>query len=1061
MDMLKRSQSLLSVLVAVALVCVSSCKDPYHYDDREPDWLGASIYDYLKSHRDSAGNPDYSYFVRIIDSCNYKDVLNRTGSKTMFVCKDKSFEEYFRNNDEGVTCFEDFTRSMLNRIMEYSMVNDANLVEMLSYEAGYVKGMVMRRETSLDPLDMLDFEKESLPAKNPYFAPYRAKGIYVLNDNTSPRLIHILQELVDVHNITDDDFAVLFNGLQHQKGDGFVLNHKIIERDITCKNGYIHVLDGLLLPRENMAAFIRKNSNLTVFNSLMDRFSAPYPDVNRSNTYRQLHPDFPLEDTIYVRRYFASLSQGGGNTLTPAGASVPESERLILDPGWNGYERNGNGRNDMAAIFVPNDQAMQEYFSPTGEGSYLYDRYHVWDSVPNDIACKFINAHMKYSFLTSLPSKFIGLKNEQWDEIGVRKEHVQEARVTTNGAVYVTNKVYPPVEYASVMAPVLVGLNTRVFNKGLADLNFDIYLKSMETVYTNGYVPPYTFIVPSDEGISNYIYPSSMGRPYHEVLDFVYNEDNSSVEAIRYQIDESDPGARVRVGSDDSRMSGSTITALMNEMLDYHIIIGELKPEQEYYQTKGMGYVRVQMTDDNNVKVWGGGNMEQNQTWGGSSGAWNDPAYSPNLTKFLNFRNGKTYMVDKVLQQPFNSVYKTLRSHSEFTDFLNACSDISDPNKLIFVSSIKNTSMIDQNVKFYIAYHYTLYVPNNAAMAKAYAAGLPTWTQINATSDQAKKRQMTAKMVDFLRYHFQDNSVFIKGYEVADTTYETSLINSATGKFYTLNVTQDGENLTLTPAASFNTGQEVPYSINKRGSVKVEKSHNLYNLMARDLYFSGANISNVSASLSDYSARTTVHELDTFLTVIKAPSLSFNYTATNKDYMIVLATTAVDDNGDGVVYNGTAANGNQVIIEKGLKYYWSLDPDTAYLIIPSSTEKKVHYWKQWKSATGTMSSEKINSVDVTATGVALSPGDVDPMYGRKLFYYKDGTKDYNFNAGRREIYDPVKDKMVSDSLLYVQAYAVSKYYENGTTTPTNATDEHLQAASKVICVNTNTGSIVK
>ena len=73
MDMLKRSQSLLSVLVAVALVCVSSCKDPYHYDDREPDWLGASIYDYLKSHRDSAGNPDYSYFVRIIDSCNYKD----------------------------------------------------------------------------------------------------------------------------------------------------------------------------------------------------------------------------------------------------------------------------------------------------------------------------------------------------------------------------------------------------------------------------------------------------------------------------------------------------------------------------------------------------------------------------------------------------------------------------------------------------------------------------------------------------------------------------------------------------------------------------------------------------------------------------------------------------------------------------------------------------------------------------------------------------------------------------------------------------------------------------
>lgn len=1041
MDMLKRSQSLLSVLVAVALVCVSSCKDPYYYDDREPDWLGASIYDYLKSHRDSAGKPDYSYFVRIIDSCNYKEVLAKTGSKTMFVCKDKSFEEYFRNNEDGITCFEDFNRSMLNRIMEYSMVNDANLLEMLSYESGYVKGMVMRRETSLDPLDMLDFEKESLPAKNPYFAPYRAKGMYILNDNTSPRLIHLLQELVDVHNITDEDFAVLFNGLKHEKGDGFVLNHKIIEKDITCKNGYIHVLDGLLLPRENMATYIRENDNLSTFNSLMDRFSAPYPDVSRTNTYRQLHPDFPLEDTIYVRRYFSSLSQGGSNTLTPSGISVPEEERLIFDPGWNSYERGGNGRNDMAAMFVPSNQAMSEYFSPTGEGSYLYDRYHIWDSVPNDIASKFINAHMKYSFLTSLPSKFIGLKNEQWDEIGVRKEHVETARVTTNGAVYVTSKVYPPIEYASVMAPVLVGLDTRVFNKAIKDLNFDIYLKSMETVYSGGYVPPYTFIIPSDEGISNYIYPSSLMRDYHEVLDFVFNAEDNAVQAIRYEINEADPSSRVRVGSDDSRLGGAPISALMNEMLDYHIILGELKPEQEYYQTKGMGFIRVQMTDDNNVKIWGGGNMEQNQTWGGSSGAWNDAAYSPNLTKFLNFRNGKTYMVDKVLQQPFNSVYKTLGSHAQFSDFLNACADISDVNKLIFKSNINNTSVIDQNVSFYIGYHYTLYVPNNAAMAKAYAAGLPTWAQINAVTDQAKKRQMTAKMVDFLRYHFQDNSIFIKGDLVSDSTFETALINSSTGKFFTLNISQDGQDLTIKPTAVSNSGQELPYDRNARGVIKVNKSNNLYNLMARDIYFSGSDKQRVTASLSDYSARTTVHELDTFLTVIKAPTLTFSYTATNPNYMIILAGTAVDDNGDGVVYNGTAAAGNQVIIEKGLNYFWSSNADSVPVVLASQ-----------QLPLSQVVSDPARVVNRASAATDNSPGDVDPIFGaRRMFYYKDGTRPYNFNVGRAE----------GDSLLYVQAYAVSKYYENGTTTPSSASDKHLQAVSNIICVNTNTGTIVK
>ncbi|MDD3431014.1 MAG: adenylate cyclase, partial [Bacteroidales bacterium] len=134
------------------LLVVGACKDPYIYDDEEPDWLGSSIYDYLVE------KGEYTYFTRIIDTCNYSEVLAKTGSKTMFVCKDSAFEEYFRNNTEGIRRFEDFSKSQLNQIMEYAMVNDASLIETLSYAVGYVKGQVMRRATSLDPFDMLSFE---------------------------------------------------------------------------------------------------------------------------------------------------------------------------------------------------------------------------------------------------------------------------------------------------------------------------------------------------------------------------------------------------------------------------------------------------------------------------------------------------------------------------------------------------------------------------------------------------------------------------------------------------------------------------------------------------------------------------------------------------------------------------------------------------------------------------------------------------------------------------------------------------------------------------------------
>ena len=57
---------LMPMLVSVML-CVS-CREDYIYDEQEPEWLGESIYDYLVEQ----GN--YTYYVRLIDELDYKDV---------------------------------------------------------------------------------------------------------------------------------------------------------------------------------------------------------------------------------------------------------------------------------------------------------------------------------------------------------------------------------------------------------------------------------------------------------------------------------------------------------------------------------------------------------------------------------------------------------------------------------------------------------------------------------------------------------------------------------------------------------------------------------------------------------------------------------------------------------------------------------------------------------------------------------------------------------------------------------------------------------------------------
>ena len=74
----KRKSTLLAILslVIASAFVMSSCEEGYTLGKEDPDWLGSSIYDYLKS------NGNYTNTVRLIDDLGYAPVLSKTGSKT-------------------------------------------------------------------------------------------------------------------------------------------------------------------------------------------------------------------------------------------------------------------------------------------------------------------------------------------------------------------------------------------------------------------------------------------------------------------------------------------------------------------------------------------------------------------------------------------------------------------------------------------------------------------------------------------------------------------------------------------------------------------------------------------------------------------------------------------------------------------------------------------------------------------------------------------------------------------------------------------------------------------
>ena len=74
-----------------SLCLVTSCRDGYDLADEDPSWLGSSIYDYLQS------NGNYTNTVRLIDDLGYREVLAKTGSKTLFVADDNAFDRFFHD----------------------------------------------------------------------------------------------------------------------------------------------------------------------------------------------------------------------------------------------------------------------------------------------------------------------------------------------------------------------------------------------------------------------------------------------------------------------------------------------------------------------------------------------------------------------------------------------------------------------------------------------------------------------------------------------------------------------------------------------------------------------------------------------------------------------------------------------------------------------------------------------------------------------------------------------------------------------------------------------------
>lgn len=879
--------------LCLALLCggLTACHDDYDLDDEGnyPSWLGGSIYEALSnpaSLQDAGQNVltgTFNNYVRLIDDLGYAETLDKTGSKTVFPANDEAFQRFFQNNTWNVSRYEDLSLAQKKQLLYGSMLDNAMLVEMLSNisdgSTAVTQGQAMKHATTANVIDTITYlpTRADMPQNNPYWDKFANKGIHLVADATRPMMVHFTEEQMTTNSITtqgsNSDFEVItgtpYNATEHS---AYIFRNKIINADVTCKNGYIHQMQDVLLSPGNLAEVIRTNGESNLYSQMLERFSAPFPTMATTNNYNDYATTQGIAtiDTIFQKRYMSKRSEGGSLTQDPNGTPAPYV--LPFDPGWNNYN-NGTGENsskDIAAMFVPTDDALWKFFQPGGEGEFLIEQFgkkpntqenlsENIDSIPLQNVQQMVSNLMMASFVSSVPSKFDHVMDEASDPMGLSKDVLNKSqdgtydvKIANNGVAYMLNTMFAPPSLIAVSAPVTLQDNMQIMNKAIYDgqtssplnlgLNYYAYLLAMSANYA--------LFIPTDDAFQQYyIDPAYLKEDQPRALKFFFQNRSPYVYCSAWQYD---PSTNT-VGDSIGMVSTTQFKSLLTDILNYHTIVlkdGEVLGDNgnKYYKTKHGGAI---LFENNEVKS--GAQIE-------------GKAETSAITRLFKQKNGNAYAIDHVIQAPQQSVYSALQDE-RYSEFMALCSDFDmdelmefASDKLAQVNQVTKKKRLEayhpfaakggltDNVNYFNTYNYTVFAPDNEAMQKAFDRGLPKWSDIKAIYDTYTEEQKEAKayqqedrdkalaMVEeinaFIRYHFQDNAIYADN--VVESSANPTACSDTLGIREKLTVTGGNGQLTVTD----HRGQQITISANDASKMS--------NVMTRDYVIASQQINTSS-----------------------------------------------------------------------------------------------------------------------------------------------------------------------------------------------------------------------
>lgn len=805
---------------------------------------GSTLYDNLQA----LGN--YTTYLRLIDSFGgiqraFKNEVTDDERKyngsidtlTVFAPNDEAFARFFAHNawtDEqgnAISSYEQLSDSQKRALIYVSYIPGfvtANSLHVSESFRGYHRLYSYDRQFNLVPYkhtggtDINTFS----PNSNSYIDyakelnQHKVDGVWIgygtIGDYTGALAYRggtmiWNDDYWQYNGLSHDDLS--FIGAADTEGSEHIKigNAHITQPNQRCKNGYLHLVDEVVVPQPNLMytlAQARWGDKYSLASSLVQRFN------------------YLKYDSDYTG--YSALINDGDSAWTVCNSLLDRVATTLQTP----------------AIILPTNEALKAFLlaadNPLRSFGINQDNYYTTlMSLPREVLQPFVKEWFRTSFTDVLPSRYSNMRSAKGHQLlaGVTtpeayKLAVQQVIPAVDGIIVVVDAVPNAEDLRNELT--FVKLAGRV--TGAALTANDRYEGERRTSpFSTDYQremhnKSFTMFVPTDEGLKQYglVDPMSMAsnnrtswRYWSLTPDSISSNGTCQIavaaRAYRYDYNkvrntETDRPLSAMYSSNANENCanvnyGPTKRQLLTDMLDQHIVLQDVNsllntPRHWYLSRSGMPIYMKEHTNTN-IVVNGGMQIDLNEK---------DAADKHDCTLQFVGQNstGTSVFIDRPMQPTTQNVYQRLQSNDAFSMFfdcanaLNGAYDLKNQLFDIETSEALNrkyTIFADFSgsyarygnantmlVNFFHNFNYTIFVPTNEGMQKAIAEGLPTIESIEQFVEESldgngqlpddKREQAQARyltLLNFLKYHFCDKSYFLEpDLESGDTEQTTT-----------------------------------------------------------------------------------------------------------------------------------------------------------------------------------------------------------------------------------------------------------------------------------------------